>query len=69
LQGDDDIWRHEGVATGGIARCIGRRAALTFDATNLTKELYQSYYQHPSMFNFGTALYSRTFALGLRYRF
>jgi len=43
--------------------------SLTFDATNLTKELYQSYYQYPSMFNFGTALYSRTFALGLRYRF
>jgi len=43
--------------------------SLTFDATNLTKELYRSYYQYPSMFNFGTSLYSRTFALGLRYRF
>ena len=43
--------------------------ALTFDATNLTNELYQSYYQYPDTHNFGTALYSRTFAVGLRYRF
>ncbi|MCR6687364.1 TonB-dependent receptor [Pseudoxanthomonas sp.] len=42
---------------------------VTFDATNLTNELYQSYYQYPSTHNFGSALYSRTFALGLRYRF
>ena len=42
---------------------------VTFDATNLTNELYQSYYQYPSTHNFGTGLYSRTFALGLRYRF
>lgn len=43
--------------------------SLTFDATNLTDELYQSYYQYPTTHNFGTALYSRTFAVGLRYRF
>lgn len=43
--------------------------SLTFDATNLTNELYQSYYQYPGTHNFGTALYSRTFAVGLRYRF
>jgi len=42
---------------------------VTFDATNLTGELYQSYYQYPSTHNFGTGLYSRTFALGFRYRF
>ena len=42
---------------------------VTFDATNLTNELYQSYYQYPSTHNFGTALYSRTFAVGMRYRF
>ncbi|WP_372015221.1 TonB-dependent receptor [Pseudoxanthomonas sp. 10H] len=42
---------------------------VTFDATNLTNELYQSYYQYPSTHNFGTGLYSRTFALGFRYRF
>jgi len=42
---------------------------LTLDATNLTNELYQSYYEYPTTHNFGTALYSRTFAVGLRYRF
>ncbi len=42
---------------------------VTFDATNLTNELYQSYYQYPDTHNFGSGLYSRTFALGLRYRF
>ncbi|WP_187471011.1 TonB-dependent receptor [Luteimonas viscosa] len=42
---------------------------LTLDATNLTDELYQSYYEYPDTHNFGTALYSRTFAVGLRYRF
>src|SRR5690606_23642315 len=43
--------------------------SLTFDATNLTNELYQSYYQYPTTHGFGTSLYSRTFAVGLRYRF
>ena len=43
--------------------------SLTFDATNLTNELYQSYYQYPTTHSFGTSLYSRTFAVGLRYRF
>ncbi|MDH7452021.1 TonB-dependent receptor [Luteimonas composti] len=43
--------------------------SLTFDATNLTNELYQSYYQYPATHNFGSALYSRTFAVGMRYRF
>ena len=42
---------------------------VTFDATNLTNELSQSYYQYPDIYNFGTSLFSRTFALGLRYRF
>lgn len=42
---------------------------VTFDATNLTNELYQSYYQYPSTHNFGSSLYSRTFALGFRFRF
>lgn len=39
------------------------------DATDLTNELYQSDCQYPGTHNFGTALYSRTFAVGLRYRF
>ncbi len=41
---------------------------ITFDATNLTEEIYQSYYQYPETHNFGSSLYSRTFALGFRYR-
>ncbi|WP_419571763.1 TonB-dependent receptor [Rheinheimera sp.] len=41
---------------------------ITLDGTNLTNELYQSYYgNNPETNNFGTALYSRTFALGVRY--
>lgn len=42
---------------------------LTFDATNLTKEIYQSYYQDEDLYNFSNSLYSRTFALGVRYSF
>ncbi|MGP9800132.1 TonB-dependent receptor [Rheinheimera sp. NSM] len=40
---------------------------LTFDATNLTNEIFQSYYEYPSTHNFGSSLFSRTFALGFRY--
>lgn len=42
---------------------------VTFDATNLTDEVYQSYYQYPDTHNFGNSIYSRTFALGARYSF
>lgn len=42
---------------------------VTFDGTNLTDELYQSYYEYPTTHNFGTSLYSRTFAVGARYTF
>ncbi len=40
---------------------------VTLDATNLTKEIYKSYYQNEDIYNFGNSLYSRTFALGIRY--
>ncbi len=41
---------------------------ITFDATNLTDEIYQSYYgSSPELFNFRSSLYSRTYAIGLRY--
>ena len=45
--------------------------ALTFEGTNLTEELYQSYYGAggATVHNFGSALYSRTFAIGARYSF
>jgi iron complex outermembrane receptor protein len=42
---------------------------VTFDATNLTDETYQSYYEYPDTHNFGSSIYSRTFALGARYSF
>lgn len=44
---------------------------LTFDATNLTNSLYQSYYGEngETTNNFGNSLYSRTFAVGARYSF
>lgn len=42
---------------------------VTFDATNLTDEIYQSYYQYPDTHNFGNSIYSRTVALGARYSF
>lgn len=44
---------------------------LTFDGTNLTEEIYQSYYGEngATTNNFGSSLYSRTFALGARYSF
>ena len=43
--------------------------AVTFDATNLTNEVYQSYYEYPETHNFGSSIYSRTFAVGARYSF
>lgn len=46
---------------------VTENLTVTFDATNLTEEYYQSYYQYPDVYNFGNALYSRTFALGVRY--
>jgi iron complex outermembrane recepter protein len=46
-----------------------KNCTLTFDATNLTNEKNQSYYQYADIYNFGTTLYSRTFSLGLRLRF
>ncbi|HEY5809791.1 MAG TPA: TonB-dependent receptor, partial [Povalibacter sp.] len=42
---------------------------LTFDATNLTDEIYQSYYVNPNTNNFGSVLTGRTFALGARLTF
>lgn len=42
---------------------------LTLDATNLTDEVYQSYYEYPNTDNFGSSIYSRTIAVGARYSF
>ncbi|MAF76275.1 MAG: TonB-dependent receptor, partial [Idiomarinaceae bacterium] len=46
---------------------VNEHLTVTLDGTNLTEETYQSYYQYPYTHNFGNALYSRTFALGVRY--
>jgi iron complex outermembrane receptor protein len=52
-----------------ISYDITDNLSVTLDGTNLTNEVYQSYYQYPTTHNFGSALYSRTYALGARYSF
>ncbi|MDO8342444.1 MAG: TonB-dependent receptor [Cellvibrio sp.] len=44
---------------------------VTFDATNLLDDVYQNYYGegNQDLFNFGSGIYSKTFALGARYSF
>ena len=47
--------------------------AVSFDAVNLTNHLQQSYYKfadagNPTVSNFGTTLFSRTFSLGVRWK-
>ena len=44
---------------------------VTFDATNLLDDVYQSYYGegNEDLFNFGSAIYSKTYAVGVRYSF
>lgn len=41
---------------------------VTFDATNITEEIFSEYYQYQDTHNFYNGLYSRTFALGVRYK-
>ncbi len=49
---------------------VNKNLSFTFDATNLTEELYQSYYgDNATTNNFGSSLYSRTFAVGARFEF
>ena len=48
--------------------------SVSFDAVNLTDELQQSYYAFgssggPDMFNFGSTLLSRQYALGVRWKY
>jgi TonB-dependent receptor len=49
------------------------KISLTFDATNLTNEIYQSYYGNlagnSTTNNFGSSIYGRTYALGARFSF
>jgi iron complex outermembrane recepter protein len=50
---------------------VSDRLSVTFEGTNLTEELYQSYYGAggATVHNFGTSLFSRTYTLGARYSF
>ncbi|RIA37114.1 TonB-dependent receptor [Hephaestia caeni] len=53
---------------------VTKRLGITFDATNLTNEVQQSYYRFGdaggfATDNLGSTLLSRTFALGVRYSF
>lgn len=48
---------------------VNRNLTLTLDATNLTDEVFQSYYEFPDTHNFGSSIYSRTVAIGARYSF
>ena len=45
--------------------------AVSFDATNILDDVYSNHYGqgNDDLFNFGSAVYSRTFALGARYTF
>ena len=42
---------------------------LSFDATNLLDDVYQEYYEDSVLFNRTNSIYTRTFALGVRYSF
>lgn len=53
---------------------INDQLGLTFDAVNLTKSKMQTYYKFedvggPDQYNLGTTLLSRTFAVGVRFKF
>lgn len=50
---------------------VNEDLVVTFDATNLLDDVYQNYYGegNENLFNFGNGVYSRTFALGVRYSF
>lgn len=42
---------------------------VSFDATNLLDDVYQEYYEDSTLFNRTNNIYTRTFALGVRYSF
>jgi outer membrane receptor protein involved in Fe transport len=48
---------------------VSDKLTLTLDATNLTDETFQSYYEYPETHNFGSSIYSTTIAVGARYTF
>ncbi|MBB1422234.1 TonB-dependent receptor [Pseudoalteromonas sp. SG43-7] len=50
---------------------VSEELTVTFDATNLLDDKYQTYYGegNENLFNAGSSIFSRTFALGARYSF
>ena len=50
---------------------VNENLVVSFDATNILDDVFQNYYgkNNDNLFNFGNAIYSRTFALGARYTF
>lgn len=54
-----------------VSYAVNDNLSLTLDGTNLTEEIYQSYYGEngATTNNFGSSLYSRTFAVGARLTF
>lgn len=66
-----EVWRKpESSLDLQITYDVTDNISLTLDGTNLTEEIYQSYYgDNSTTGNFGSALYSRTIALGARFNF
>ncbi|WP_062063673.1 TonB-dependent receptor [Cellvibrio sp. OA-2007] len=67
-----EMWRKpEASMDLQISYAVNDNLSLTFDGTNLTEEIYQSYYGEngETTNNFGSSLYSRTFAIGARLTF
>ena len=53
---------------------FNEKIAVSFDATNLTDEMQQSYYHfgdagNPTLTNFGSTVISRTYVLGFRWKY
>jgi iron complex outermembrane recepter protein len=67
-----EVWRKpESSLDLQVSYAVNDNLSLTLDGTNLTEEIYQSYYgaNGATTNNFGSSLYSRTFALGARFTF
>ena len=48
---------------------INENLVVTFDATNITDEIYKGYYTDSYLYNNGASIYARTMALGVRYSY
>jgi hypothetical protein len=69
------IWRKSEASLDlQLSYDVNENLALSFDAVNLTEEMQQAYYKFggagsPSTTNFANLLLSRSFALGVRWRY